>query len=750
MNTKPLQTLALFLGAQFFCVADESSASATTAGGNTHTLTQECLIKTNALLIKEILYKFEIKEIIHKYIEDNLNHPNQLESALHALKSFGLLDKMNPWAIKDIIVALPHNHPNQLESVLNVLKSSGLLDRMDPWAVKDIIVALPHSHPNQLESVLNVLKSFGLLDRMDPWAIKDIIVALPHSDPNQLESILNVLKSSGLLDAMDPWAIRHIIVALFHRHLQLESALNVLKSSGLLDAIDSAGIQKLFLALTKDKPSKAEGLLEFWSNSRSTHEAVSIYKNLLQELKKGGYEPKTLESFVRMKSKRNFPIGYFLWQSDLSFEHKEEIKNTYPEIDKDLPEGYGFIADDAIFTYYFHKGKPHNQLLLLLQGPDHNGALVGDCADLFFSKGYNVLVMDTRALKEGEVRLTSIPHASLKAFVKAHQIPLSSCLDMIFIHAHGIVNFNNHIITTSELKNLKVKNNNLITSEWIAEVLSSFSIQNPVKIIITSCYGWGAVEDTLKILPYGSEIVAFSKYRIQDGTESIESTNSLSSIEFQKNLYNYQPKNFENRGLSANEIALIYAISIHKNYDAKGGTLYAKKHNDELHQYVIFEDEAEKRAETSYDEATIDDFITAICSHESCTNEYKQEFETLKKDFDEPRIRMLSQSTREAFSGYLALEENAFENLITVKNSSFYDKIQKYILRAILFTESNLLDFIAITQIIACNLIFRMDKDNRPVDANRDALIAATAAIILHEMIISLIPLLIQEPLHNV
>jgi hypothetical protein len=477
-------------------------------------------------------------------------------------------------------------------------------------------------------------------------------------------------------------------------------------------------IEELFLALIKDQTSAAEALLELWSNSRSTHEAVSIYKDLLQELKKGGYEPKTLESFLRIKSKRNFPIGYFLWQKDLSFEHKEEIKNTYPELNKDLPEGYDFIADDAIFTYYFHEGKPNNKIALLLQGPDYNGALAGDLADLFFSKGYNVLAMDTRALKEDEASLISIPHASLEAFVEAHQIPLSSCLDMIFVDAHGIVFPNHHVISVFKLNHLKVEGNFRITSKWIAEVLSSFSIQNPVKIIISSCYGWAAVEDTLKILPNGSEIVAFSKHRMQNDTESTENTTLEARINFENNLYHYQPKDFENHGISAKEIALIHAISIHKNDDAEGGTLYAKKHNDELHQWVIFEDEVEKRAETSYNEETIDDFITAICSNESCVNEYKKEFETLKSAFDEPDIRTLPQSMREVFSGYLALTNNDPDNFRNIK-LSYFEKIYTYIFKYVLSSSKGMTATIAIT---ALDLFFRM-KGLSPIDAHKKALI---------------------------
>jgi hypothetical protein len=151
---------------------------------------------------KEILYKFEIQEIIDKSIENQLSNPNQLESILNVLKSFGLLDTMDPLAIKDIIVALPHDHLNELELALNILKSFGLLDRMGTWTIKDIILALPHDHLNELELALNILKSFGLLDIMEPRAIKYIIVELPHGHPNQLEWILNVLKSFGLQDKM--------------------------------------------------------------------------------------------------------------------------------------------------------------------------------------------------------------------------------------------------------------------------------------------------------------------------------------------------------------------------------------------------------------------------------------------------------------------------------------------------------------------------------------------------------------------
>jgi hypothetical protein len=173
-----------------------------------------------------------------------------------------------------------------------------------------------------------------------------------------------------------------------------------------------------------------------------------------------------------------------------------------------LPEGYDFIADDAIYTYYFHEGKPDNKIVLLLQGPDHNGALKSNFADLFFTKGYNVLAMDTRSLK-AVAYLKIHPHPSLESFLAAHHIPLSRCLDMIFINAHGAIN-SHHTIATFEVHHLKVTKSRPITSEWIAEILSSFSIQHPVKIAITSCYGWAAVEGALKVLPYGSEIVAFS------------------------------------------------------------------------------------------------------------------------------------------------------------------------------------------------------------------------------------------------
>jgi hypothetical protein len=157
----------------------------------------------------------------------------------------------------------------------------------------------------------------------------------------------------------------------------------------------------------------------------------------------------------------------------------------------------------------------------------------------------------------------------------------------------------------------------------------------------------------------------------------------IATINFEKNFYEYQPKDFENHGLSAKEIALIHAISIHKD-GASGGTLYAKKHDHEAHQYVIFEDEVEQRAETSYNEETVDAFIKAICPHESCTNAYKQEFDNLNSAFDEPDIRMLSQCTREAFAGYLRLEENDSENRRAILSPSFYDHPQHWTIKSIL------------------------------------------------------------------
>jgi hypothetical protein len=558
-------------------------------------------------------------------------------------------------------------------------------DNLELQHIGFVLEACPQRRLSELvPQILELFQAFERLQKLDSILVQELIVLLAEDGQEPLKSIFELFQSFGIFPKLEPSDKCFFILVLAKNtdHTLLE-ILESLKPFGMLDGLSLTSLEQILRNLPFEKIIQIEEILKLFPDSfQSTYILVLECSVIMQKMIEVGCEPSTIKNFLKTKTQSGFTIGYFLWQGYVSLNHKEQIKEIYPELGDDLPEGYGLIADDVIYSYYYHKQKPANKIAFVFNGCDSDGLslrLSGEFGALstnpghdLFTKGYNVVAIDTRVV--GDEPLKILPHESLELFCAAYDIPLSLDLDLIWLNAHGVFyemtadGFSEgdgiHLMEAFERNHQPMKAKLVSTVDEVEGLISSFGIYHPVKLVIVSCEGWTAVEGALGVLPNGSEVIAFSKHRTVDGMKLIESMDLTSGVVLEGRLHNHQPEDFEKQGLSAKEIALLHAISIHRdsgpiednffNDAGTGGTLYAKKDQQGLSQYVIFEDEVEKRSEVSFPQEAVDGFISVICSDENCVESYQEEFATLDLP-GEPDIRMLPQSTREAFAGYLGL-----------------------------------------------------------------------------------------------
>ena len=383
-----------------------------------------------------------------------------------------------------------------------------------------------------------------------------------------------------------------------------------------------------------------------WLNLNPSHQHVLSFKQLM----KANASVEDLKIFLQNKTTTGFPVAYYLWQSHLPLVYKEAIQIIYPELSEDLPGEYGMIMDDPIYTYYFHKNKPENKIALVLQGTDHNGALLTDNVDLWFTKGYNVLAVDARHIAGDKPWIK--PHPSLEDFAKAHQINVTDNLQMMFINMHGVMVDNlEHYVQAFEIKNDQIDSISKFTDLYIGSIICEFNIRQPLSIVITSCESWPAVSHLLKLVPNGSEILSLSKYRIENGLPSIASNHLIISQVFLEKLYSCEFKNFDQDGRLLKEIAVLYASILYDATDIdKGGVLYGKKLKDGTTHQVIFEDEVGHLADISWDEEATNEFIDIICFDDECRIKVASEMVHVGIESSDDLRYM-----QEAFAGYIAL-----------------------------------------------------------------------------------------------
>ena len=472
-----------------------------------------------------------------------------------------------------------------------------MLANLDKYDITNLITAFTQNDPNKLLAVLTACSQFDLLANLDKYDITNLITAFTQNDPNKLLAVLTACSQFDLLANLNRYG--------------------------------------------------------HWGDSdNNSHEYAAIFKQLIKA------KPSTEEwkQFLKITTETGLPVSYYLWQSDLPLYYKELIKIIYPEFTQDMPEGYGMIADDAIYTYYFHKNQPNQKIALLFQGPDFNGAFCTDNVDLWFSKGYNVLSIDAR--NAAGYKPTISPHPSLESFVEAHQINISDDLEILVINAHGAIDDQVHTIVTLKLENNVVAKESRATHQFVQAIIESLNIQQPISILLTSCYGWHAVPELLNVVPRGSEILALSKHRIINGIESTASTHLGTRKKLNQNLRYYQPTHFDQNLISLKAIAFLHSKSLHdsnKNWKVDesnlgGGTLYAKKLEDSTHQQVIFEDEVQYLSQSCWSEATAREFSEAICFDDACVAEVEREIMSINTESSGS-----SRFIREAFAGYIAL-----------------------------------------------------------------------------------------------
>ena len=251
---------------------------------------------------------------------------------------------------------------------------------------------------------------------------------------------------------------------------------------------------------------------------------------------------------------------------------------------------------------------------------------------------------------------------SLKYFIDAHQINTTDNLQIVFINAHGGIFNDVHKIQAFEVKGDDIDEILLSTRQCVQNIINDCDLQRPVEIVLASCYGWHAIPDLLEVLPNGSEILALGKYRIENGVESVDSSSLRNYKTLMENLRHYEPKNFDEEGISLKEIALLHSKSLQDlNFKVApfwwqwlqegygGGTLYAKKRMDGTTHQVIFEDQVAHLEDISWTKETVREFIDTMCSDEMC----KAELESVMPYILDVELDI--KFIKEAFASYIAL-----------------------------------------------------------------------------------------------
>jgi hypothetical protein len=374
-----------------------------------------------------------------------------------------------------------------------------------------------------------------------------------------------------------------------------------------------------------------------------------------------------MKAFLETELDDGFKVGYYLWQSAVPIAFKEKMRKINPDLSCYLPEGYGLYTD-MVHSFYYKKDHFYVKIALVWQAPDFNGALANNNVDTFLKRGYNVLAIDARSLLlDQDVWIEGKVYESYATFAKAHQIPLAACLEWVVFKIHGTIKKNppfvkfkqgEHYVWVSNFNHQGAYTRGFVTEDRIcpqlSAIISHFNIQHPLKVVVDSCFSWAVAEEMLSLLPDGSEVVIFDKYRIKEGEEDVDNNTLRTSLFLEKKLDHYRPA--ERNGISATDMARLHALSAYTWSSALGSTLYAKRHTATRKDYIAFEDEVARYEEKRFDREVIMAFIKAICSDKPCENEYEPQLRPLGA----PRfksIRALPKNIQRAFAGHLALGE---------------------------------------------------------------------------------------------